>query len=189
MKHLTIDKIHNAPIFDPQVNLLIQKRKSAVNGQWSMVKCYRRGFTVLELLIVIAILAFLLAIIIPSFMNFRRSSLLNTETMDLVTLVNRARLLSVSSKNDNQYGIHLESSKAVLFQGTTYDVASTTNEVHMFGTGLVSTSTTINGGGSEIVFEKVTGATSQNATTTLLVTGTTSSTTVLVYGTGIATVK
>lgn len=155
----------------------------------NMCKDRARGFTVLELLLVIAIMAVLLATILPSFMNFRRSSLLNTETMETVTLINRARLLSVSSKNDNQYGIHLESSKVVLFQGTTYNAASTTNEVHVFDPNLVSTSTTINGGGSEIVFDKVTGATTQNATTTLLITGTTSSTTILIYGTGIATIK
>lgn len=148
----------------------------------------RRGFTALEILIVIAILAILLATILPSFTNFRRSSLLNTDTMNLVTLINRARLLSVSSKYDEQYGIHLESGKAVLFRGATYSAGASTNETHLFSTGLTLSSIAINGGGSEVLFEKVTGATTQNATTTLLVTGTTSSTTVLIFPTGIATI-
>lgn len=151
---------------------------------------YQRGFTALEILIVIAILGILLAVIMPSFMNFRRSSLLNTDTMNLVTLINRARLLSVSSKDDAQYGIHLESGMAVLFKGTTYDTASSTNETHIFSTGLTLSSIAISTGGSEVLFEKVTGATTNSAaaTTTLLVTGTTSSTTVLIYPTGIATI-
>lgn len=150
---------------------------------------HSQGVTVLEILIVIAILAVLLVTILPSFMNFRRSSLLNAETMEVVTLINRARLLSVSSKGDDQYGVHFETSKIVLFKGTAYVATSTTNEAHVFGTGLTMSTTTINGGGSEVVFDKVTGATTQNATTTLLVTGTTSSSTVLIYGTGVATVK
>ncbi|HBB44384.1 MAG: pilus biogenesis protein [Parcubacteria group bacterium GW2011_GWA1_44_13] len=190
MKQLTTNKILGLRIFDPVVNLLIQKRKPAVNGQMSMVKCFHRGFTALEILIVIAILAILLATILPSFTNFRRSSLLNTDTMNLVTLINRARLLSVSSKDDEQYGIHLETTKAVLFKGDTYDTASSTNEVHVFSTGLTLSGIAISGGGSEILFEKVTGATTdgKKATTTLLVTGTTSSTTVLILQTGIATI-
>ncbi|MFZ2303487.1 MAG: prepilin-type N-terminal cleavage/methylation domain-containing protein [Minisyncoccia bacterium] len=155
----------------------------------SKVKCPRHGFTALEILIVIAILAILLATILPSFMNFRRNSLLNTDTMNLVTLINRARLLSVSSKDDERYGIHLETTKAVLFKGGVYDTASSTNETHIFSTGLSLSSIAINGGGSEVLFEKVTGATTQNATTTLLVTGTTSSTTVLILPTGIATIN
>ncbi len=146
------------------------------------------GFTALEVMIVIAILAILLATILPSFMNFRRSSLLNTDTMNLVTLINRARLLSVSSKDDERYGIHLESSKAVLFKGATYSASEPTNETHIFSTGLTLSNIAIKGGGSEVLFAKVTGATTQNATTTLLVTGTTSSTTVLIYPSGIATI-
>lgn len=147
-----------------------------------------RGFSLLELLIVLAILAILVAVIATPFMNFRRNSFLNTDTMNLITLINRARLLSISSKNDSQYGIHLESGQAVLFQGATYTPGAPTNEVHAFTSPLALSSIQINGGGSEILFEKVTGATSQNATTTLLVTGTTASTTVVIRKTGIATI-
>lgn len=181
MEQLTINKIHNAQIFASQ--------KSAIKCQMSTVKCSPRGYTALELLIVIAIIGVLMAVVVPSFMTFRRNSLLNTDTMNLVTLINRARLSSVSSKNDNQYGIHLEAGKAVLFAGPTYSAGASTNETHTFDAALTLSSIVVNGGGSDVLFEKVTGATSQNATTTLLVTGTTSSTTVLVYPTGVATIK
>jgi len=175
MKQLTTNKIFDEWVF--------AKRKPTVN-------CFHRGFTALEILIVIAILAILLATILPSFTNFRRSSLLNTDTMNLVTIINRARLLSVSSKDDERYGIHLESGKVVLFKGDTYSEGEPTNETHLFSTDLTLSIIAISGGGSEILFEKVTGATTdgKNATTTLLVTGTTSSTTVLIYPTGIATI-
>ena len=106
--------------------LIFAKRKSVVSCHLSVVSGRAprtRGFTALEILIVIAILAILLATILPSFTNFRRSSLLNTDTMNLVTLINRARLLSVSSKDDERYGIHLETTKAVLFKGGVYDTA------------------------------------------------------------------
>ena len=155
-----------------------------------MYKKLSRGFTALEIAIVIAIMALLLATVIPSFMDFRRNSLLNTNTQNLVTLINRARLLSVSSKDDNQYGVHLEASKVVLFKGTTYTGGVATNEEVVFDAGLSLSSINISGGGAEVLFEKVTGATtgSVSATTTLSITGTTASTTVLIYQTGVTTV-
>jgi prepilin-type N-terminal cleavage/methylation domain-containing protein len=147
------------------------------------------GFTALELLIVISILGLLLATIIPSFLSFRQKSILNTETQELLTTINRARLLSVSSKNDQQFGVHLESGKVVLFQGATYTSGASTNETHIFDTAVTLSSISISGGGSEVVFQKVTGATTQNATTTLLVAGTTASTTVLIRLSGIGTIN
>lgn len=147
-----------------------------------------RGFSLLELVIVIAILGILIAIIIPSFLKFRQSSILNSETQELVTIINRARLLSVSSKNDKQFGVHFEAGQVVLFQGTTYSAGMTTNEPHVFNSNLTLSTIAVNGGGTDVLFQKVTGATSQNATTTLLVTGTTASTTVIVRPTGIATI-
>jgi len=158
---------------------------SIFNIQYSV----RRGFTALELLIVIAIMGVILATILPSFTNFRRSSLLNTESQELVSIINRARILSVSSKYDDQFGVHFEAGKVVLFQGDTYSPSATTNEEHVFDTAVILSPIVINGGGSELLFEKITGATSQNATTTLLVVGTTSSTTILVLPTGIVTIN
>lgn len=147
------------------------------------------GVTLLELLIVIGILSLLLVVIIPSFLNFRRSSILNTETQEVLTLVNKARLSAMSSKEDMQYGVHFETGKTVLFKGTTYTAGNSSNEEHIFNPALTLSSIAVNGGGSNVVFQKITGATSQNATTTLLVTGTTASTTVIIRPTGIATIN
>ncbi|OIO30944.1 hypothetical protein AUJ77_01225 [Candidatus Nomurabacteria bacterium CG1_02_43_90] len=147
-----------------------------------------RGFSALEILVVMGILAVLLSSIIPSFLNFRRNTILNTETQELMTIINRARLLSVSSKNDQPFGVHLESGKAVLFEGVTYSAVSATNDAHVFDPSLTLVFA-VGGGGAEVLFQKVTGATNQDATTTLLVTGTTGSTTIHVFPTGIASIQ
>lgn len=147
------------------------------------------AFTVIELIIVVAILGVLMTIITSSFANFHRNSILNTEAINLVTLINKARVLSISAKNDTQYGVHLESGKAVLFEGGAYSPSSSTNETHIFETGLTLSNITVQGGGTEIVFNKITGSTSNSATTTLLITGTTASTTVVVMGTGVVSIR
>lgn len=146
-----------------------------------------RGVTFLELTISVGILAILLVLIIPSFMDFRRKSILNTETQNIITLVNKARLYSMSSMEDTQYGIHFETGKAVLFQGDTYSAGAGTNEELVLNPALTFSSVVVNGGGAEVVFQKVTGATNQNATTTLLVTGSTASTTIVVRPSGVVT--
>ncbi len=154
----------------------------------SDVRCSHRGVTALELLIVIAILGVLVSVVVPSFLNFRRSSILNTETLQMVTLINKARLSSISSKGDQQYGVHFEATKIVFFQGTTYVAGAGTNEEHVFDQALTLTSIIVNGGGSDTVFQKITGSTAQNATTTLRVVGsTTASSTIVVRPTGVAT--
>lgn len=150
----------------------------------------QKGFSLLELLIVIAILALILATVLPSFTNFRRSSLLNTETMNIVTLVNRARLLSVSAKNDTHYGIHFEAGKVVLFDAAAaYSSTDPTNEVYNAPSGITISSIVVNGGGSDVLFDKITGETSNNATTTILVVGTTASSTLIVRPTGVVTIN
>ncbi|MFA5997239.1 MAG: type II secretion system protein [Candidatus Paceibacterota bacterium] len=159
-------------------------RKSAVSCQLSVVSCsLRRGYTLLELLVVIAILGLIMAITIPSFSEFRQNSALNADTMNVITLINRARLLSVSDKGDKQYGIYLSSTSSILFASSTFaSSATSTRETYTLSSGI-----TMSGTASEIVFAKVTGVASTAATTTLL--GTTSSTTILIYPTGIATIK
>lgn len=165
-----------------------QKSPAPVKCQLSKVNRSPNGFTAIEILIVIAIIAVILATVIPSLMTFRRNSVLNTETQEVVTLANRARLLSVSSKNDQQFGVHFETGKAVLFQGATYTSGVPTNEERVFDPSITAT-TVLSGGGSEVLFAKVTGEASKIATTTLLVNGTTSSTTVLILKTGVVTIN
>ncbi len=156
----------------------------------SVVKCSSSGFTILELLIVISILGVLVAVVVPSLMTFRRSSVLNTETQEILTMVNRARTSSMSSRGDLQYGIHFEATRMVLFQGGVYSDVASTNEVHIFDPLLTLGTITINGGGSVVLFQKFTGTTNQNATTTLRVVGSaTASSTVIVRPSGVATIN
>ena len=167
------------------------KKPAQVNGQWSHVKCSGRGFTLLEILIVLAILGILVAVVFPPLINFRRSSVLNVETQEMVTLINKARLSAISSKGDVQYGVHFATTSVTIFSGTTYVPGATGNEEHIFDpTVSIGTagSIVVNGGGADVVFQRITGATDQNATTTLsVVANTTASSTIVIRSSGVAT--
>lgn len=147
------------------------------------------GVTFLEITITVGILGLLLAVIMPSFLSFRRSSILNTETQEILTIINKARLSSTSSRGDIKYGVHFESGKIVLFPGVTYTGGANGNEEHIFNPALTLSVITVSGGGPDVIFEKITGATSQNATTTLLVTGSTASTTIVIHPSGLAAIQ
>lgn len=152
-------------------------------------RTHTHGVTFLELTITVGILGLLLAVIMPSFLNFRRSSILNTEMQEVVTLINKARLSAMSSKGDMKYGVHFESGKIVLFPGAVYAGGASENEEHILNSALMFSAITVNGGGADVIFEKITGATSQNATTTLLVTGSTASTTIVISPTGVTSMQ
>lgn len=148
-----------------------------------------RGFTAIELAVVVAIMAILLTVVILSFKTFRYTIAINTETEDTASFINRARANTISSKNDQQFGVHFQNDRIVMFQGTTYSAGASTNETHMLNSA-ISATTTVYGGGVDMVFQKVTGTTAQNSTTTLFVSGgAVASTTVVVYPTGVVSLQ
>lgn len=133
---------------------------------------YTRGFTILEILIVIAILGIMIGIIVPSFSNFRNRQAVSNTTEDLVSFLNKARNNTLLSKNSNYYSIHLDTNHAVLFTGGVYDENDNTNEILDFDT-LVSVpagTVLINGGGSDISFDRLTGDTSDYGTIKVVLT-------------------
>lgn len=165
------------------------RKKTGANFPYPLQYSPRHGFTLLETIIVISILGVVLSMILPSLSSFRQKSILDTEVQEMTTLINKARLSSMSSKNDRQYGIHFEAGKIVLFEGTTYTAGAPTNEEHSFNTALTLAPITINGGGAETIFQKITGGTNQNSTTTLkVVANTGASTTIVIFPSGIATI-
>jgi prepilin-type N-terminal cleavage/methylation domain-containing protein len=127
---------------------------------------YKSGFSFLEMIIVIAIIGILLAIVAPSFSNFRNRQVVRNTTEDIVALLNKARTNTLLSKNSTYYSVHLSTTSATLFTGGTYDASSSSNEVITFDTLVTvpSASVSLNGGGSDVTFDRLTGDTSQYGT-------------------------
>jgi prepilin-type N-terminal cleavage/methylation domain-containing protein len=124
------------------------------------------GFTIIELVIVIAILVLLSAIAIPDFISFQKKTDLDNSIQEFASALRTAQSKTLSSENDSQYGVYLKTSVSpnqyILFKGTSYaghDAASD----HIYS--LKNTSEFFNislGGGNEIVFDKLTGVSEES---------------------------
>ena len=73
----------------------------------------------------------------------------------------------------------------IIFRGTTYDAGTSTNIVEQVLPLAEISSTSLNGGGNDIVFERLTGETDNYGTVFISIPGTTVSSTITIYETGL----
>jgi len=109
----------------------------------------KQGFTLVEILVVIAIILFLTAIIAPIGLNFYKIQVFNETHEQIVGLLKQARSNAFIQKNNADFGLYFGDKQMVLFQGPSY---SQRDESYDFGLklpALVEIS-----GLSEIVFSR-----------------------------------
>ena len=125
-----------------------------------------------EVLIVIAILAIIATAIIGPFASFRNAQAIKNTNESIIALLNQARVKTLSSENLLQYGVHLQADKAILFSGTSYDVDASISEVVVSDSKVSISDIALAGGGDDVVFERLTGATDNYGTLVVTLTNT-----------------
>jgi len=133
---------------------------------WKLKLC-ERGFTLVEVLVAVALAGIIAAIGVASFVNWNTSEALDTETGKIIALLLEARSLTISGSDGSVAGVHFESGQAVLFRGSAYVAGSSSNRLQALHDEVRIASITLAGGGSDVIFRKLTGATSQSGTVTL----------------------
>ena len=124
----------------------------------------RHGVTLIELLVVIGILLLLYSIMVSALRTTNASAALDTETLKVSMELKESRSLTLSSKNANQFGVHLASSSVTIFEGALFVAGSATNTVMLLNPQTQISSIALSGGGSDVVFERLTGKTSTGGT-------------------------
>jgi prepilin-type N-terminal cleavage/methylation domain-containing protein len=144
-----------------------------------------KGFSLVELLVVVGILVLLTGIIMTTFVSFRKGQALDKDAELMVAVLRQARSQTLASKNLSQYGVHFASSKITIFTGTTYSAGAGGN--YDFPLNATDTIITINlvGGGSDVVFKRLSGETSQNGTIVVSSPTTSRTRTITIYKTGL----
>ena len=144
------------------------------------------GFTLVETLVVVAITCMVAGMVMVSFSTYNSTEALAKDEGRVVAVFERARSLTLDSYNSSQYGVHIASSTLTIFQGSTYSAGATTNIVTTLNTKVQVQKVTLVGGGVDVIFNRLTGETSETGTTTIsLITATTTTRSVTIFGTGL----
>src|SRR3989344_6911037 len=123
----------------------------------------QRGISILELVIVLAILAAMSAVVISSFSRFSSRTTFSDSKEKIMLALTRARSRTLASENGMVYGVHFQSDKVVLFTGSTYATSSVTNEPYLIdGRAPIHSISIV--GGSNVVFKRLTGETTNTGT-------------------------
>lgn len=126
----------------------------------------KKGFTLVELLLIIGILIVLIALAFPAFRYFQKESDLNNSAEEIINTLRLAQNKTLASEEDSQWGIYFSTStdphQYTLFKGANFISRATSSDeiqklpksVEIYEINLVS-------GGSEVVFNRVRGETNQ----------------------------
>lgn len=147
----------------------------------------KAGFTIIELLLVLGILAILVAVAAPYVVSTIGRNELSAATWEVVGTLRQAQTQARTSYGNTAWGVHVEPTQIVLFEGITYNAADPDNIVTLV-TGSVSiTGITLNGGGADIRFTKNKGETTDYGTITLTDASSGETAAVVVSATGVVT--
>jgi len=146
----------------------------------------KKGFTLVEVLVVMAIAVILVALATVSLGNINDNNQLSSAKDGVFTLLREARNATISSKDASRYGVHFESGRAVYFKGDTFTEPSDDNKEFVMPDVITISDISLEGGGSDIIFDRLTGATEQYGTVRFSnVDDVSASTTISIFSTGV----
>ncbi len=140
----------------------------------------------LEILVAISIMTLAVTIVAFSFSKLNSKQALDKSADLVVSILDEARSLTLSSAGDSQYGVYFEDSQVTLFKGATYLPSDPVNVVTSLHPLVSIRDITLSGGGTSVVFKRLTGNTNQTGTAEVfLKASSTTFRTITISGTGI----
>jgi prepilin-type N-terminal cleavage/methylation domain-containing protein len=117
----------------------------------------KKGLTLIELVLVCAIIGIIATLSLRSFMSFNISQALDKDVKNITAALDEARSNTLASQGNSQYGVHFETGKVVLFKGGTYSSVSPDNRIIGLSGQTQINSIVLSGGSNHVVFERLTG--------------------------------
>ena len=116
---------------------------------------------------------------------FRDRQLVEMGAENVMSMLSKARTDTLASLDDSDYGVHFEDYRMVLFKGSVFMEPNVDNVEIFFDSRVKLSNISLAGGGPNVIFKRLTGATDQFGIITLEVFSDASTTqTVTIYGTG-----
>jgi len=148
----------------------------------------KQAFTLVEILVVLALFASISLLGVQSFMSLRDARTLEKDVSNVLALLSRARTQTVNSRYNTFYSVYATSTFVALIEGDTYISDTDSNEVYTLSQAVSLSDIALAGGGNTIVFNRLTGGTDTFGTLTFsFITSSASTTTAIrINGTGTA---
>ena len=124
----------------------------------------KRGVTLLEIIVVLTILTLLAVITFSALPKLTKRNDLSSSVQITASLLAEARSKTLSAENDTQYGVRFLADRAVFFSGAAFSSSTPGNIEKVFPPSVQISSTTLQGGGTDIIFSRLTGDTAQYGT-------------------------
>lgn len=118
----------------------------------SKIKNSVRGFTLIEILLVISIMTIIGVFVPPIGMSFYRAQQLNETSDGLMSALRQAQIFALTDKGNQSYGVYIQQDKYVVFKGAEYATRVESEDL-VFP---IATSVSVVGP-SEVVFSELTG--------------------------------
>lgn len=129
-----------------------------------MINLYKKGISVFEALIVIAIVGILATVVMPEFSNMRKSQVIKNTSSEVLSSINKARSQTLASIDSSSYGVHFESDQIVVFKGTVFSDGDVNNKVFEITSPASISSINLTGNVSDIYFNRLSGSPSVTGT-------------------------
>ena len=80
-----------------------------------------KGFTLLEILVVVGVMAVLISAVLGSGLDFYKTQQLNVHTQGIVQGLRRAQQKAMAVENDSNFGVHFANNNYTLFKGSNFE--------------------------------------------------------------------
>lgn len=118
----------------------------------------------IQLVIGIVVIGILSGVVALNLGTFLGHQAIDNGVGDVTALLDEARSRTLAHEAGLQYGVHLETTKAVLFSGATYSTMAPDNRTVLLDRTVEITSISLAGGGTEVLFDPLTGDTEEDGT-------------------------
>ena len=125
------------------------------------------GVTFLEVIIVIVIFAVLTLITLGLFFTFIPGSDVAADVEKIESVLRLARSRTLASQDASSFGVHMGTDRVVLFEGAAYVPGTGTNEITELSSRNEIYDISLDGGGDDVVFNRLVGTTDQFGTVSL----------------------
>lgn len=141
----------------------------------------KKGYTLIELLIAIAVLTVILVISAAAFYNLTKKSDLDISRDNIISTLNAARNKTTASEGPAQYGVYFDTTSSpdkYILRNASFE------EIHDLPSTIEISNISFNGGGNEVIFKLLNGNTDNYGSITIKHLTTNETRTIYIYSSG-----